>query len=158
MCTNYDALTTKRLERRFWLFRKRRFWKVLRITDNELHSQYYTHKWEIGLNEAVHQNTSRIGPPSDKKTTRQDCIDSKGNLGIHVYLYKYVAASIIEEKQWSERKHIIVPVWGYKNDFVHADSVAGLFTQVTLTQKDWDEYVKPHLLTAKVERTQNVLS
>ncbi|MEK0337222.1 MAG: hypothetical protein QQN41_07300 [Nitrosopumilus sp.] len=149
MCTNYDELTTKWQKRRFWLFEKRRFWKILRIELDELHSIYYTYKWKIGLNEAVQQNIWFDRQPYPK-ATKQDCIDSKGNLGIHVYLYKYVAASIIEEKQWSERKHIIVPVWGHKDDFVHADSVAGLFTQVTLTQKDWDKYVKPHLLRAKV--------
>lgn len=143
MCTNYDELTTKWQKRRFWLFKKRRFWKILRIELDELNSIYYTYKWKIGLNEAVQQNIWFDLQPYPK-ATKQNCIDSRGSLGIHVHLKKSYAQDIREPNS------IIVPVWGHKDDFVHADEIAGLFTQVELKQKDWDKYVKPHLLRAKV--------
>lgn len=132
MCTlNVPSETSKEIIK--LTEKEQRYWKVLRIRSEQLHSVHYSEfVWKPGVNAA------RLS--SSFPVTIELSQQSKGNLGIHVY--KTATDALYRGCDLLGTQRLLIPVYACLKHFVHAEETCALFTQVTITQQDWDKIVE----------------
>ncbi|MEK0337223.1 MAG: hypothetical protein QQN41_07305 [Nitrosopumilus sp.] len=114
------------------------FYKVVIVRNNTLESAVIYYRWRVGINEAkMYVSEYRINSPQGFHVyvTKQD---AETYLEVIKRVEEYASCCIIEVV--CKKEHMITA--GYSAWLYHKSSKESVFSQVTLTQQEWDEIIE----------------